>query len=152
MDIPYKPIRVEFDIPVYSSIDIQNFGEPDNYGIWRYTVIEQDPSPLVYHKCTDKKLFPYHQYNRLERFKAVLNFLLGHGKVPFKVYESVIEKLDIVDEHGELWQNIAKTLGETGNWKYVNRIPTIMIMLGYGACFETCKVISYTNPRLLRLF
>jgi len=41
--------------------------------------------------------------------------LLGHGKVPFEVYESVVEKLDIVDEHGELWQNIAKTLGETGS-------------------------------------
>lgn len=77
----------------------------------------------------------------LRSSEAVLNFLLGHGKVPFEVYESVIEKLDIVDEHGELWQNIAKTLGETGNWKYVNRIPTIMIMLGYGTCFETCKVV-----------
>lgn len=33
--IPYTPIRMEYDIPVYSSCDITKYGEPDHYGIWR---------------------------------------------------------------------------------------------------------------------
>lgn len=69
--IPYEPIRMEYDIPVYSSADIDMFGEPDHYGIWRYIVIDVDPSPLVYVTCTDKKILPHHQYSRNERFRIV---------------------------------------------------------------------------------
>lgn len=69
--IPYTPIRMEYDIPVYSSRDITKYGEPDHYGIWRYIVIDQDPSPLVYYKCLDKKILPYHEYSRNERFRIV---------------------------------------------------------------------------------
>jgi len=138
MEIPYEPIRYEYEVPVYSSLSIRDYGIPDNYGIWKYIVIEQDPSPLDYVICKDKKLFPYHQYCRLVRFKSILNFLLGRGQVPFEVFETVMEKVDFQDEK-YLWYAISDILGKTGNWKYVNRIPRIMIMMGYGRCFETTK-------------
>jgi hypothetical protein len=79
--IPYTPLRMEYKIPVFSSEDISKYGIPDLYGIWQYIVIETDPRPLVYYTCTEKKILPFHQYSRNERFRSILNFLLGKGKL-----------------------------------------------------------------------
>jgi hypothetical protein len=134
--IPYTPLRMEYNIPVFSSEDISKYGEPDHYGIWQYIVIETDPRPLVYYTCTDKKILPFHQYNRNERFKSILNFLLGNGKVPFEVYEKVMDEITFANDK-EMWRDIAAILSKTGNWRYVNRIPTIASMLGYEQFFVT---------------
>jgi hypothetical protein len=37
----------------------------------------------------------------------------------------------------EMWKDIATILSKTGNWRYVNRIPTITSMLGYEQFFVT---------------
>ena len=109
MKIPYEPLRLDKDsLPVYSNRDLELYGEPVHYGVKEYTVIETDRTyTLDYHKCTSRKILPYHHYCREERFRVILGFL------------------DI--------------LGKSGNCRYVNRIPKIMIMLGYGNCFETTR-------------
>lgn len=140
MKIPFEPIKLEEDgIPVYSSDDVNKYGKPDIYNVFVYIVIDVDPSPLVYHKCTDMKILPFHRYCRKERFRSTVNFLLGKGKVPFEVFEKVIEQCSFSTEE-ELWTDISKILSKSGNWKYVNRIPTITKMLGYNEFFETRRL------------
>jgi len=103
-----------------------------------YIVVDQDPSPLVYVTCVDKKILPYHQYSRNERFKSILNFLMGKGKVPFEVFETVMDQISFADE-SDMWLDISNILSKSGNWKYVNRIPTITNMLGYDPYFQVAS-------------
>ena len=38
---PYEPIRLDYnDLPVYESWQLEKYGLPDCWGIWRYMVIE----------------------------------------------------------------------------------------------------------------
>jgi hypothetical protein len=139
MIIPYSPLYIENQVPVFSSNDINLFGKPDLYNITTYLVIDQDPSPLDYHKCPLKKILPYHQYNRNERFKSILNCLMGKGKIPFEVFEQVINNVDYANE-SELWRNISTILSKSGNCKYVNRIPIITSKMGYPPFFHTRRL------------
>jgi len=138
MLIPYDPLRFESSVPVYSSNDILKYGVPDHYNIIDYIVIDMDPSPLDYYKCTDKKILPYHHYNRKERFRLILGYLLGKGQVPFEIFELVLDQITYVDED-YIWHEIQDILGKSGNCKFTNRIPRIMIMLDHGKCFETTR-------------
>ena len=140
MKIPYEPLRLDKDsLPVYSNRDLELYGEPVHYGVKEYTVIETDRTyTLDYHKCTSRKILPYHHYCREERFRVILGFLLGKGRVPFEIFELVMDKIESGEEEF-VWYEIQDILGKSGNCRYVNRIPKIMIMLGYGNCFETTR-------------
>lgn len=65
--------------------------------------------------------------------------MLGKGKVPFEVYETVMDQISF-DGEESMWGDISSILSKSGNWRYVNRIPTITTMLGYNPFFETRKV------------
>lgn len=64
---------------------------------------------------------------------------MGRGKVPFEVFEKVMDQASFESDQ-EMWRDISQILSKTGNWKYVNRIPTITTMLGYKQFFETRRL------------
>lgn len=61
---------------------------------------------------------------------------MGKGKVPFEVFETVMDQITFASEQ-DMWLDISNILSKSGNWKYVNRIPTITNMLGYDPYFQT---------------
>src|SRR6478735_2234845 len=72
-----KPCKIEDDgTPVFTTLQIENFGLPDYYGYHVYLVIEQRDSQIF---CTDfqmeqeLEIKKIHRYDRYERFKNILD-------------------------------------------------------------------------------
>lgn len=90
-----KPIRFEYDIPVFSSRDIDDYGVPEHHGYLKYLVVESREANLV----TDYKmehsydLVPIHRYSRLARFKSTLLKLLGEKT---KIPQTIIDTCQLI--------------------------------------------------------
>jgi hypothetical protein len=139
---PCQPIRIENYIPVYDSEQVDLYGQPENWGIVSYLVIQtrESASPMV----TDYKmeqerrgaLRPIHHYSRVERFETTLYQLIGcRGKVPKMVIDYIVEE-GYDDDVEKIWDSIRGILKKR-NWRiYYNRIPTILQILGFGRKIE----------------
>lgn len=76
---------------------------------------------------------PVHRYCRLERFRGVLNELIGMSG---KVKQEVVDELEFLLGYDHLdsktvWNVIREWLKSRGLRKYYNRIPQIIFRLGY---------------------
>jgi hypothetical protein len=135
---PYRPIRIDNYIPVYTTAQIDMYGFPDYYGVVCYTVIQEheDVSPMVmdYQMEQERRgaLRPIHYYDRIERFTSTLYQLIGcRGKVPEDVIET-IKETEYSTDPLYIWDSVRDILKTIPNGrKYYNRIPTILSKLGY---------------------
>jgi hypothetical protein len=132
-----KPLRFEYDIPVFCSNDINDYGMPEHHGYLKYIVVESREANLV----TDYKmehaydLIPIHRYSRLARFKSTLLKLLGEKtKIPQHVIETC--KLNLEKDDPDIWNATRKIL-KTNKWSmYYDFIPAILSKLNYYPMFK----------------
>ena len=134
---PVNPIRVENYIPVYSSDQIEAYGEPEGWGVVSYLVVQtrESAQPMVtdYNMEQERRgsLRPVHRYNRVERFESTLYQLIAcRGKVPRDVID-MIKKIGYDDHPDRIWDSIRDILKKKNMRLYYNRIPTILQILGY---------------------
>ena len=40
--IPYSPVYLDGDVPVYESTQLQMYGLPDYWGVWKYRVVRSE--------------------------------------------------------------------------------------------------------------
>ena len=141
MDCPYSPVRLDCDgIPVYERIQIDKWGIPDCWGIWKYMVVETRESmfPIVTEFSNARHMGsrPVHHYSRLERFRATLYHLTGtSGKVPADVFDLIERNLDDYDPD-TIWESIHKILSKYKCGRYFNRIGYILVNLGLESIIE----------------
>lgn len=137
-----KPIRFEYDIPVFSSRDIDDYGMPEHHGYLKYLVVESREANLV----TDYKmehsydLIPIHRYSRLARFKSTLLKLLGEKT---KIPQNIIDKCQLILKKDclDLW-NATRIILKQNKWNtYYDYIPAILAKLGY------CKLIKISSAK-----
>lgn len=135
MSTPYKPLRYEYDVPVYSCQDIDDYGVPDIYGVWDYLAVSsrEYESPLTLEWKDEVQFFAetkkIHHYCRLQRFKGVLFRLLGQrGYIPQEVLDDV---RDFDTRPHKVWSSVRELLKKNGHAKYYNCIPGILTMLKY---------------------
>ncbi len=124
-----KPCKIEDDgTPVFTTLQIENFGLPDYYGYHVYLVIEQRDSQIFYTDFQmeqELEIKKIHRYDRYERFKNTLLQLMGErGKVPNYILEYVDNEL--TDYKTDLWNKIREILKKLGKRIYYNRIPCII--------------------------
>lgn len=134
---PIQPIRVENNIPFYTSQQINLFGLPHHWGVDQYQIVElyEDGRPPVtdYEIEQERRgsLRPVHHYNRVERFEQILYQLIGcRGVVP----RLIIVHIQAVgfDPHPDrVWDSVRSILKKNQWSNYYNRIPVILDQLGF---------------------
>jgi hypothetical protein len=141
-----KPIRFEYDVPVFSSRDIDDYGMPEHHGYLRYIVVESREANLV----TDYKmehaydLIPIHRYSRLARFKSTLLKLLGEKT---KIPDTVIDACKYLNKDTQdLWNATRKILKENKWSIYYDFIPAILSRLGL---YPMLKITSQKFEEIL---
>lgn len=134
-----QPIRYDKDIAIFTTDQIDVFGEPDLYGYYLYQVIEGQPTFATdfQFETNRERNRPIHRYNRVERFEFTLAQILGlRGDVPYYVM-AVMCYADKTPE--KAFNSIRAILKHYRYSKYYNRIPQIMFRLGIGSVFEWDK-------------
>jgi hypothetical protein len=144
---PCQPIKFEGLTPVYSSRQVEEFGDPDEWGICVYQVVEVREDVEYVSSWKDqimRAVRPIHRYCRVKRFETTLYQLLGlRGNVPDElIYE--IKILGYDERPDSIWESIRDCLKEIKEVEvlkkfpvtyqtriYYNRIPTIMRKLGH---------------------
>ncbi len=128
-----QPVNHWDNVPVFSSDDIEIYGQPDFYGFTDYYVIETEasarPMEADYNYINTTVNFrPIHRYKRLERFTFTLAYLIGvKGNIPPKVLEAC---QDVTVNQETIWNDI-KTILKKNKWHiYYNRISVIINHLG----------------------
>ncbi len=127
-----KPVDYWHNVPVFSSDDIEIYGQPDYYGYDDYYVVETDAtarplqSDYLYNSTITFR--PIHRYNRIERFNFTLSYLVGYkGTVPQKVLDACCH---IIPTKETVWDDI-KLILKKNKWNiYYNRISLIINSLG----------------------
>lgn len=135
--IPYQPLRVDHGVLVFDLRDVVMYGEPCFYGLDRYLVIDHPDisSPMVmdYHEEQARRgaLRPIHRYDASKRFEYLLRQLLGgcRSKIPVHVMELVSREMD--PDEKRVWNSVRAILKKNGYQRYFNRIPGILINVGY---------------------
>lgn len=135
----FEPIRMDKEIAIFTTDQIDVFGNPEQYGYDKYQVIESDRNMVPdfsFDKNRDKPR-PIHRYNRVERFEFILAQLLGlRGDIPYYVM-AVMQYADKTPE--KCYDSIRRILKHYKFRKFYNRIPLIMVKLGIGALFDWDK-------------
>lgn len=80
-----KPFKTDPDgIPVFSTVQIDDYGFPEHWGYTKYRVVESREANLVTdYKMEQERYFQkIHRYSRFARFKVCLLNILGErGKI-----------------------------------------------------------------------
>jgi len=127
---------MEYGVPVYTTQQLFDYGEPDHYGIWKYIVITtlDFERPMVTSwkdeqtLCVDLKF--KHFYSRPERFRGILFQLLGirYSKTHFDVVDEISE---YDEDPNKVWKSIRSVLKNLGRSKFYNEIPSLLKHLKY---------------------
>ena len=135
--IPYSPLREEDGVKYYDLYDVVAYGEPCEYGIERYLVIDnyEISRPLVMSWKSEQERGPIrgpHRYSASKRFEYLLRQLLGgcRDAVPEEVVYNVKDNLETEDP-SKIWNCVRIILKNNGHKKYYNRIPDILKAIGY---------------------
>jgi hypothetical protein len=134
-----KPIRIDDDgVPLFSNLDIDDYGFPELYGYHIYRVIESRESNFVtdYKQEHQYDLRPVHRYSRLARFKQTLYNLLGErGKVPQHVFDMC--RIYMNHSNPDKWNACRTILKCFKQRQYYNCIPLILRKLCGKRCFKS---------------
>lgn len=139
-----KPIRMEGDVAVFSTRDVDDYGFPEIYGYDKYIIIESRGNFVTDYKMEHEyDLRPIHRYSRIARFKSTLFQLLGdRGAVEPQAYVMVQSYLNPASKN--LWNDTRKILKHYKMRHCYNRIPKILEKLGHGRLYNpiTCEQID----------
>lgn len=127
-----QPVDHWDGVPVFSSDEVELYGEPEHFGYDNYYVIQTDASarPLesdyLYNQTISFR--PIHRYSRIERFHFTLCYLVGYkGSVPEKV---LVACAHVPLNRKTIWNDI-KMILKKNKWSiYYNRISLIINSLG----------------------
>ena len=128
---PDTPVRYDiqpngFPIAIFTTTQIEGWGMPELYGFRdAYQVVERPTYALSWkeERRAQSARRPMHRYSRYERFKTVLQHLMGiHGNVPPHILEACVDAED--------WEEIRCVLKENRWSLYYSRIPIIMAAIG----------------------
>lgn len=142
-----KPFKIDPDgVPVFSNLQIDDYGLPELWGYEQYRVSESLESVFVTDYKMEQEYFfrKIHRYSRLARFKVCLFNLLGErGQIPPHVLSMVKSYLkpDSLDK----WNDTRKLLKHFKQRKYYDQIPTILKHLSYGRCFKALTSEQFEN-------
>jgi hypothetical protein len=124
-----NPIRYDPDgCPLFSNLDIDNYGLPELYGYEFYRVVEsRDPVFVTDWKMEQERDFrQIHRYSRLARFKSTLYTILGErGNIPDHIL-TICRTYMKTDS----WDECRKILKHFNQRKYYDSIPLILKTLG----------------------
>lgn len=123
-----NPHHMDGEIAVFTTEQIDLYGDPEYFGYSKFYVVNNTESPMVMDYAMENgdgrnKFRPIHRYNRLERFTSIICTLLG-GKE--SIPQDVIDSTFLV----ESWDECRSALKVNGYQKYYNYIPTIMCIHG----------------------
>ena len=138
-----KPLRYEEEVAVFSSRDIDDYGQPEYYGYHNYIVVESRELVLVsdYKMEHSYDLVPIHRYSRVARFKSTLLKLVGEKtKIPEHILTAC--RIYVKKDSADLWNDTRKIL-KCFKWsKYYDFIPSILARLGY------CRFLFITAEKI----
>lgn len=132
-----KPVRFENNVPVFTTRDIDDYGFPEHFGYDNYIVVESRDLNLVtdFNQEHEYDLRPIHRYSRLARFKSTLYQLIGErGSVPSAVITMV--RTYLKPDSPDKWNATRAILKHYRQTAYYNRIPLILVTLGYEKSVE----------------
>jgi len=134
-----KPFKIDPDgVPVFSNLDIDDYGFPELYGYQVYRVVESREMVAVtdYQQEQEYDLRPKHRYCRLSRFKATLYNLLGlRGNVPQHVFDMCRTYMD--HKNPDKWNACRRILKCFKQREYYDCIPTILRKLCGKRCYPS---------------
>lgn len=137
--LPTMPIGWSQEgIPYFSTRQL-SWAKPEDYGFDVYEVVESSATFALSwaEENSLPKRRPVHRYNRLERFRLVLNQLMLAQSACIPCY--IMDKIPKLPKDCDLWEEMRKYLKDMSLRKYYNRIPAILCKLGY------CKYTLYRN-------
>lgn len=130
------PSRIDPDgTNVFTSDQVDDYGDPCLYGYTKYIVIESRNLHYVtdYHFEQERLWVPVHRYDRVARFKHTLLTLLGEkNNIPTQVLAVV--KTFLKDDK-DIWNDTRRILKHYKFSKFYNQIPSILRLIGYPRCF-----------------
>ena len=127
----YLPIRWENDLPVFTTEQVDVFGEPDETKYPRYMVIEGPPiyqTGFVEQQQTFLKKI--HRYDRRARFRLQLQKILGCSPISKKRVDHIIPIIQtyVPDDAADSYDRLHKILGAYKQTKLIPYIPTLLRM------------------------
>lgn len=127
-----EPIRWEGDVAVFSTRQVDLYGEP--VGIEKYFVVVEYEDRVEYGLDwkfeMERNWRNVHRYSRVERFRGVLLDLVGgRGVVPEEVL-AVVKYWGIDERKKKMWNSVRYILRAYGWKKYYNKIPVILSEFG----------------------
>jgi len=127
-----EPLRWENDSAVFSTRQIDLYGEPQGYEKYFVIVETQDRTQFAmdWKFEQERNWRSVHRYSRIERFKTVLLDLVGgRGIIPKEVLDTV-KYWGIDEREKKMWNSVRRILRAYGWKKYYNKIPEILRCFG----------------------
>ena len=127
--LPSLPVSWSSEgIPQFSTRQL-SWAAPEDFGWQEYEVVERTPPFGISYaeEVSLPKRRPPHKYNRIERFRNILNnLMLGSGYIPQEILELVPQQLA-----GDMWEELRCILKQKNLRRYYNRIPGILCSSGH---------------------
>jgi len=124
---------MEGDLAVFSSGQIDLYGEPDLEKYPQYIVIEGSPIYMQsYAEVSQAVLKKTHYYDRKSRFKSVLKQVLGQSRIKESEIEHIVAivKTYVKKDDPDRYANTYKLLKHYNTPHLYKHIPTILHMAG----------------------
>jgi len=140
-----QPLKIDPDgVPVFSNLQIDDYGLPEYWGYEVYRVSESREANLVTDYKMEQELFfrKIHRYSRVARFKVCLFNILGErGIIPQMVRTMVKNYLKPTSK--DKWNDTRKILKHFKQQKHYDQIPSILRCLSYGRCFPSLTCLQF---------
>lgn len=140
-----QPLKIDPDgVPVFSNLQIDDYGLPEYWGYEVYRVLESREANLVTDYKMEQELFfrKIHRYSRVARFKVCLFNILGErGIIPQMVRTMVKNYLKPTSK--DKWNDTRKILKHFKQQKHYDQIPSILRCLSYGRCFPSLTCLQF---------
>lgn len=146
-----KPVSYFDNKPQFDLYDVLQFGMPELYGYYEYTVLDnfEVSRPLVADYDIEQErrgvLRPVHRYCKVKRFKHLINNLLGGSRVMINEPDLFITvALELDYDRCRVWDSCRDILKRNGWSRFYNKIPSILQQIGYGykICGGSGRVID----------
>jgi len=141
----YKPIRMEGDLAVFSSGQLDLYGDPDLDLYPQYIVIEGSPIYMQsYAEVSQAVLKKVHHYDRQARFKSALKHVLGQSNIKSKDIEPIIAIVSayVRKDDPDRYENTLKILKHYKAPHLYKHVPAILHMAGKDKLYDQPQNMS----------
>lgn len=129
----YLPIRFEGDLPVFTTEQLECFGDPDEKEYPRFMVVE---GPPIYQtgfvEIQQSYLKKIHHYDRRGRFRLQLQKILGCSSISKKRLGPILTLVEmyVPNDDPNRYERVLQILNGYNGKKFIPYIPTILRMAG----------------------